>query len=257
MASHGAGDEPEAEKHLRAALAEKPSPVFEREIKLELASVLKKRGKGLEAAKLFVEVLDTKAVDRIPPEILEWTALTLMDAQDWKSPCAAAEVLERRQVNPAWTQIAAMLVGQAREGLGEKDAAKEAYARALATGARTESGAQAALALGRLESAGGRFDEARSHLEDAVERAQSQELLPLRVQAYVALAANEEERRELDSALGYHLLVGSLFDDRRIVPHALARAAAILRQKGKKKEAADVMNDLRKRFPDAPEATEK
>ena len=257
VASHGAGDEPEAEKHLRAALAEKPSPVFEREIKLELASVLRKNGKEREAAKLFVDVLETKAVDRLPPEVLEWTVRTLMDAQDWKSACAAAEVLERRQVNPAWTQIAATLVGQARESLGEKDAAKEAYARALATGARTESGAQAALALGRLESAGGRFDEARSHLEDAVVRAQSPELLPLRVQAYEALAANEEERMELDSALGYYMLAGSLFDDRRIVPHALARAAAILRQKGKKKEAADVMNDLRKRFPDAPEAKEK
>lgn len=254
VASHGSGDEPEAEKHLRAALAEKPSSVFEREIKLELASVLRKRGKDREAAKLFVDVLETKAVDRIPPEVLEWTARTMMDAREWKAACAAADVLERRQADPAWTQVAAMLVGKAREGLGETDAAKEAYARALATGARTESGAQAALALGRLESAGGRFDEARGHLEDAVARSQSPELLPLRVQAYAALAANEEERGELDSALGYHTLVGALFNDRKLVPHALARTAALLRQKGRLKEAGDVMNDLRKRFPDAPEA---
>ena len=257
VASHGAGDESEAEKHLRAALAEKPSPVFAREIKLELASVLRKRGKDIEAAKLFVEVLDTKVVDRIPPEVLEWTARTLMDAREWEAACAAADVLERRKVDSAWKQIAATLVGKAREELREKDAAKEAYARALATGARTESGAQAALALGRLESDGGLFDEARSHLEDAVERAKPQELLPLRVQAYAALAANEEARGELDSALGYYMLVGALFNDRKVVPHALARAADILRQKDKGKEAEKIMNDLRKRFPDAPEAKKK
>ena len=254
VAAHGAGDEPEAEKHLRDALAENPSAVFEREIKLELATVLKKRGKSREAAELFASLLDTKAVGRLTPEVLEWTARTMMDAQDWKAARAAASVLERRQVDPAWTQTAATLLGQAHERLGESDAAKEAYARALATGSETECGAQAALALGRLESAGGQFDEAREHLENAVTRAQSQDQLPLRIQAYAALAANEEERGEMDKALGYHMLVGSLFNEERQVAHALSRAAAILREKGREKEAADVMADLRKRFPNAPEA---
>ena len=76
----------------------------------------------------------------------------------------------------------------------------------------------------------------------------------LRIQAYAALAANEEERGEMDKALGYHMLVGSLFNEERQVAHALSRAAAILREKGREKEAADVMADLRKRFPNAPEA---
>ena len=254
VAAHGSGDEPEAEKHLRAALAEKPSAVYEREIKLELASVLKKRGVDLEAAEMLVSLLGTKAADRITPELLEWTARTLMDAQKWKEALAAAGVLERRQVDPAWTQTAATLVGQTHEKLGERDAAKEAYARALATGSETESGAQAALALGRLESLGGLFDEARAHLENAVTRAQSQEQLSLRIQAYAALAANEEERGAMDKALGYYMLVGSLFDDARMVPHALSRAAAILKEMGREKESADVTAELRRRFPDAPEA---
>ena len=254
VAAHGSGDEPEAEKHLRAALAEKPSAVYEREIKLELASVLKKRGKALEAAELLVSLMGTKVVDRLPPELLEWTARTLMDEQKWNAACVAADVLERRQVDPAWTQTAATLLGRARERLGERDAAKEAYLRALATGAETESGAQAALALGQLESKGGRFDEAREHLENAVTRAQAQDLLPLRIQAYAALAENEEERGVMDKALGYYLLVGSLYDDASMVPHALSRASAILKEMGRKKESADVLAELRKRFPDAPEA---
>lgn len=254
VAALGAGDEPEAEKHFRAALAEKPSAVFEREIKLELASVLKKRGASREAATLFASLLNTKAVGRLTPEVLEWTARTLMDMQEWGTACAAASVLERRNVDPAWTQTAATLLGQSRERLGEKDAAKEAYARALATGAETESGALAALALGRLESEGGQFDEAREHLENAVTRAQSPEQRSLRIQAYAALAANEEERGEMDKALAYHMLVGSLFDDAKMVPHALSRAAAILKEKGREKESRDVMAELRKRFPNAQEA---
>ncbi len=254
VAAHGSGDEPEAERHLRAALAENPPAVYEREIKLELASVLKKRGTAFEAAEMLVSLLDTKAVDRITPELLEWTARTMMDAQKWNAALAAADVLERRHVDPAWTQTAATLVGQAHEMLDEKDAAKEAYARALATGSETESGALAALSLGRLESMGGQFDEARAHLEDAVTRAQSQEQLSLRIQAYAALAANEEERGAMDKALGYYMLVGSLFDDARKVPHALARASAILKEMGREKESADVMAELRRRFPDAPEA---
>ena len=254
VAAHGSGDEPEAEKHLRAALDANPSAVYRREINLELASVLKKRGKAREAAELLISLMDTKVVDRLPPELLKWTAQTLMEAQEWNAARIAAEVLERRQIDPDWTQTAATLVGRAHEQLDERDAAKEAYARALATGAKTESGAQAALALGRLESKGGLFDEAREHLENAVMRAQEQELLPLRIQAYAALAENEVERGDLNKALGYHMLVGSLYDDARMVPHALAQAAAILKQLGRNKESAEVLAELRRRFPDAPEA---
>ncbi len=58
----------------------------------------------------------------------------------------------------------------------------------------------------------------------------------------------------MDKALAYHMLVGSLFDDAKMVPHALSRAAAILKEKGREKESRDVMAELRKRFPNAQEA---
>ena len=58
----------------------------------------------------------------------------------------------------------------------------------------------------------------------------------------------------MKSALSYYMLVGSLFDDARMVPHALSRAAAILKEMGREKESADLMDDLRRRFPNAPEA---
>ena len=74
------------------------------------------------------------------------------------------------------------------------------------------------------------------------------------VGGYRAMQRGMEERGVMDKALGYYLLVGSLYDDASMVPHALSRASAILKEMGRKKESADVLAELRKRFPDAPEA---
>lgn len=255
VAASGIDDGPEAEKHFRAALAAHPTAEFEREIKLELASILQKRGEKQEAAQLFASLLETKAVDRLPPQTLSWVSESMLAVTNFNAALTAAKVIEARKLDADWKQIGATLVGQAYEGLGERDAASAAYARALATGAQTMRGAQSALALGRIESANGLFDQAKAHLSDAVQRAAPQSLLGLRLQAYVALAANEEERGDSAAALGYHMLVGTLFDDAEHVPHAIARAAAILRQQGRVDEAAKLDAERKKRYPNAP--TEK
>lgn len=253
VAAKGSEDLPEAERHFRAALAAKPGAEFEREIKLELASILQKRGAAREAADIFAGLLGTKAEDRLPPDILAWVAESMASVTNYVASLAAAKVIERRNAGADWNQVAATLAGEAHEGLDERDAAMAAYARALKTGAKTARGARAALALGKLESATGLFDEAKEHLANAVERAHSPELIALRVQAYVALAANEEERGDAAAALGYHMLVGTLFDDPVIVPHALARAAAILRKQGRGREADELDAERKKRYPKANE----
>lgn len=251
VSAHGADDDPEAEKHFRDALAAEPTAEFEREIKLELAAILQKRGKSAEAAQLFAGLLDTKAVDRLPPGTLSWVAESMLETTNPAAALLAAKVIEGRKIDPSWTQIGAQLVGAASECLGEEDAAMAAYARALKTGAQTEEGAKAALALGRLETAKGLFDEAKEHLGDAVNRAQAPTMIGIRARAYAALAHNEEERGDAAAALGYHMMVGALFDDAELVPHALARAAAILKEQGKAKESADLLNELKKRYPKA------
>ena len=251
VAANGVDDMPEAEKHFRAALAAGPSAEFEREIKLELALILQKRGEVREASALFVELIETRAVNRLPPATLQWVAESMAAVTNYAASLTAARVIESRDLPADWKQTAATLAGQAHEGLGENDAAAAAYARALAADARTSFGAQAALSLGRLESARGLFDEAKAHLADAVERARAPELLALRVQAYAALAANEEERGDAAAALGYHMLVGTLFDDPEVVPHALSRAAAILRRQGRTKEADNLDAERKKRYPKA------
>ena len=251
VAANGSDDAPEAEKHFRAALAAHPTAEFERETKLELASVLQKRGNRQEAAEIFAALISTKAVDRLPPATLEWVAESMNATTNYTAALAAAKAIEARRLGAEWNQIGATLAGAAHEGLNERDAAAAAYARALATGAKTASGAHAALALGRIETANGLFDAAKEHLADAVERAASRELLAVRVQAYVALAANEEERGDANEALGYHMLVGTLFDDPEVVPHALERASAIMRRQGRGKEADALDAERAKRYPKA------
>ena len=82
-----------------------------------------------------------------------------------------------------------------------------------------------------------------------MERANSPELIAVRVRAYAALAANEEARGDSAAALGYHMLVGTLFDDPEIVPRALEQAAAILRRQGRGKESDDLDAERAKRYP--------
>lgn len=251
VAANGAGDLPEAERLFREALAANPTAEFEREIKLELAFVLQKRGADREAAGLLSDLLGTKVVDRLPADELQWVAESMLATTNWAAAAAAAQAIEARNIDAAWNQIAAALVGAAREGAGEHDAAAAAYTRALAADAHTLYGARAALALGRLETTLGLFDEAKAHLSDAVERTRAKEHVALRVQAYAALAVNEEERGDASAALGYHMLVGTLFDDPDAVPFALSRAAAILRAQGRTKEANDLMAERKKRYPKA------
>lgn len=251
VSASAVGDAPEAERHLRAALAVEPSPEFAREVRLELAGVLFARGSNKEAAAMYAQLLSTKACERLPPVRLEWISAELAGNGDYASALKAAEILAARKIDGSWNQVAATLEGAAHEGLGERDAARSAYARALACDARTSCGARAALALGILETEAGMFDEAKEHLGDAVNRANSAENASVRVRAYSALARNEEERGDDAAALGYHMLVGTLFDDPEATPPALVSAIAILRRLGRAKEADDLAAELAKRYPKA------
>jgi len=249
VAAKGSNDLPEAEKLFREALAAKPTAEFEREIKLELADILQKRGADIEAATILASLVGTKAVSRISSADLQWVAEEMLTVTNWNAAAAAAQAIAARKTDAAWNQIAATLEGAAREGAGERDAATAAYTRALATGTNTIYRTQAALALGKIETSLGLFDEAKAHLTDAVETSGSRDRLNMRVQAYAALAANEEERGDAAAALGYHMLVGTLFDDPEAVPFALTRAAKILRAQGRAKEADALLAERKKRYP--------
>jgi TolA-binding protein len=257
MSAKSIDDIPDAEKNFRLALQQSPTPEFAREIKLELAFILKSRGEDREAATVFSELIDTKAVDRLTPGRLAWTSEALLAVSNYTASLKAAEILEKRNADPTWNQIGAYLTGCAEYSLGHKDAAIAAWERSLASGARTASGAMAALRLGQAQTSLGKFPEAQKNLSDAVSRSDSTELIGVRVKAYAALAVNEETRGDADAALKYHLVVGTLFDDPELVPKSILAASQILRAQGKLEEAAKLLDELKTRYPDAVKGEDK
>ena len=248
VAARGAEDLPEAEKLFAAAMAAKPSPEFAREIQLERAYLLQKRGDAAGAVQAMAELLGTKVVDRLPDTDLGWLAETALSQKLPDIARTAAGILEKRTADAAWRQIAAELVGEAFEAKGMGDAAAAAYRRSLAVDVHTDRGAYAALRLGRHELEAGRHAEAFKFLTEAASRAHTRELAGVRMHAYAALAANEDVRGFEKAALGYYLLVAELFDDSETVPPAMRRAAEILRKQGKTKEADDILADLKRRY---------
>jgi len=251
VAARGAGECTDAEKHLRAALAANPPPVFAREIRLELGLVLQKSGRMGEAARLFAELIGTPTADRLDPARLAAVAEALLAAGDPATAARVAETLEKRGADATWNQIGAALLGDALVARGAQDAAAAAYARALAQDARTDAAARAALGLGRLHAAAGRHEDAKIALEDAVSRAHTPALAALRLEAYCALAVCADARKDLKAALGYHMLVFTLFDDPVRAPPAMRRAAEILRATDRAHEADEILAELKKRYPEA------
>ncbi|MBO7166128.1 MAG: tetratricopeptide repeat protein [Kiritimatiellae bacterium] len=251
MASKAISDIPEAEINFREALKHDPNPEFAREIKLELAFILKERGKEKESAILLAELLDTKIVDRLTPNRLAWTAEALLTVSNAPLALKAAEILEKRNADATWNQISAHLVGEAQLCLGRKDAAAAAWSRALEAKAQTSAGAMAALRLGVFEMETGKFSKAHEHLSDAVNRASSSEMVAIRLRAYASLAKNEENRGDMDAALKYHMVVGTLFDEPVLVPKSLKAAAQILRAQGKGDESKALLDEMAKRYPNA------
>ena len=248
VAARGADDLSKAERLFAAALAAKPSAEIVREIQLERGYLLQKRGDSAGAVQAMAALLGTKAIDRLPDAELGWLAETALAQNMPDAARTAAEALEKRTKDAAWRQIAAELAGEALERKGMGDAAAAAYRRALAVDVRTDRGAQAALRLGTYEMESGRNAEAAALLKDAVDRAQAKSLASVRMRAYAALAANEDARGFEKDALGYYMLVVTLFDDPKTVPPAMRRAVEILRKQGKNKEADDLAAELKKRY---------
>jgi len=252
VAARGADDAPAAEKLFREALSARPTDEFAREIELELAFLLRARGADAEALKLFSAVLATKTAERLPPETLAWVAERALDGKPTSESADiaarfAAELV-KRNADPTWNQIGGWLAGSAAAAKGETDAACRAWRTALEEKARTEAGPRCALALGKADVDAGRFEEGEKLLAEAVERASSNAAAPVRLRAYAALAASAEKRNDADSALRYHLLLATLFDDPELSPASLSSAAAILRSKERVKEAEELEAERKRRY---------
>ncbi|HRU70036.1 MAG TPA: tetratricopeptide repeat protein [Kiritimatiellia bacterium] len=246
------GDRVEAEKLFRACLAATPPKEFERESMLELGLLLQEDGRKDEAAGLFQTLLDAPITDKLGPDRLAWLAEFQLEQKRFDAAAKAAHALLALKPNKGWMQTAWTVLGRIHRAKEERDPAMHAFAEALATGASTAYGAEAALRLGELLTHAGRFDEAANHLNDAASRAAAPDLLGLRAHAYMGLARNAEAKGDVDAALRYYMSVGILFNDAVLVPEALHKAAVLLDKLGRGQEANAMREELQTRYPDSP-----
>ena len=242
----------EAEKAFRSALAAKPAKEFERECMLELGLLLHNTGRSGEAAELFNKLLDSNIADKLGEDKLAWLAEFQQKNKQYDSASKAAYVLIKLQPDKGWQQTAWTIIGRVHNEKGESDPAIYAFQQALATGASTDYGAEAALKLGELLTRSGRYDEAEKTLNEAAGRAANPELIGMRARAYAGLARNAELKGDLEAAIRYYISVGILFDHKEIVPQALHKSAELLDKQGRSDEALKISEELKQRYPDSP-----
>ncbi len=246
------GERAEAEKLFRACLAASPPKEFEREAMLDLGLLLQEDGRNEEAAEIFQTLLDAPITERLGPDRLAWLAEFQLGQKRLDAAAKAANTLLSLKPDKGWVQTAWTLLGRIHRAKEERDPAIHAFKEALASGASTAYGAEAALRLGEMLMQGGHFDEAANYFNDAAARASTPELLGLRVHAYMGLARNAEAKGDEDAALRYYMSVGILFNDATLVPEALHKAATLLDKLGRGQEAQAMREELKARYPDSP-----
>jgi TolA-binding protein len=247
---HQANELVEAEKMYRAALATTPPKEVERETMLALGLLLLQSNKKSDAANYFRILLDSPIVERLGPDRIAW--LAEQDCEQGKFDDALRATLVLLKMNPdkGWQQTALAIQGRVHRKKGERDPAMKAFGEALATGAATVYGTEAAFNLGEMLSDAGKFAEATTHLNDAASRASTQDQLPWRARAYAALARNAERNNDREGALRYYMSVSVLFNDPVIVPECIKKAITLLDALGRREEAQAMREELKTRYPD-------
>lgn len=252
---HQANELVEAEKMYRAALATTPPKDVERETMLALGLLMLQNDKKDEAAGYFRILLDSPIVERLGPDRIAWLAEQDTDEGKFDDAIRACNVLLKMNADKGWKQTGFTLLGRAYRKKGERDPAMKAFSDALATGAMTVYGTEAALSLGEMYSDAGKHKKAFAYLNDAATRASSQEQLSWRARAYAALARNAERNNDRQGALRYYMSVSILFNDAVLVPDCMKKAIALLDTLGRKDEAQAMRDELKSRFPETEKGT--
>jgi len=247
----------EAEKLLRLALERKPPQAIDREARLQLGLVLQKLGRDEEAAACFQPLLTADTQQQLDPERLVWLAEFQLARKDYEASATALAVLLEKTADLVWQQTGLALQGRVNQAQGRRDAAVDAYARAVKLAPRTRYAAEAALALGTLQFEAGQAAAAEVSFRDAADRAPATDQSGLRARAYLGLVRTAQAQGKPEEAIRCAMSVAILFDDAELVPEALDVAAALLEQTGRGQESAAVVAELVQRYPTSAQARKR
>ena len=254
-----AGRKEDAEAELRLALKASPRRELHREIEFGLALALQDLGRGDEAADLLTPLVRTPVREKFTPAMSRWLAERQMDRGNYTNALETADLLTQ-QAGPdagAWAQSGWVLKGRASLALERKDAAAEAFAKALALDVKGPDAAEAALYLGDLALAAGRYAEAQADYDRAAGMASTDRLLPVRARAYVGLGKTASATNNPAGAARYFMSVAVLFDDDQLVPESLWLASRAFHVAGQDESATQAVRELRERYPESPYASKE
>lgn len=248
------GETGDSETHLRRVLELDPPPDLRRRARFLLARTIQKLGREGEAADLWQELLATPSRADMPPALLEWLAQHRLAQRAFSNAIAVAEALLVAAPDEAWRQIGAHLLGRAREGLGDRAGALQAFEQTDRGIPVTRARIEALLATSRLRIPEGNLEQAEYAARRAAELASDDRFAELKAQALKLLGEIAEARTDLTTASRYYLSVAILYDHPILSPECLHRAAEILSSLGDTNEATRLRVELRQRYPQSDRA---
>jgi len=244
-----AGKLQDAEEQFRAALKSGVRKEIARKVEFHLAIVLQKAGKFDESVSFFQPLLSSPLREKFSPALLEWLCEYRLGRKDLPEAVQAARALIELNDEPGWRQIGWCLLGRGVLAQGNNDAAKTAFEKSLGAKAATRFASEAALRLGEIAAGANKFADSEGYFKQAAGLASDDAQLGVRVRAYAGLARCAKATKDLANAARYFMIVSILYDDPELVPECLYEAAEALRAQGKEKEAAKVIEELKKRYP--------
>ncbi len=240
----------DAEQALRRALDRDPPPELAREAGLALAAVLQQLGRDDEAADGFQALLATPAREQLEAPLLEWLAGYRLDHGQPTAALEAAVLLTADRFDPAWQQAGWWLCGRARRADGDLAQARRALEQGLGLGARTVYAIESALLLGELDLETGDAAAAAERFRQAGAMPAPEDRPDLRARAYHGMGRAAMAGGQPEEAARFFMSVAILYDDPRLVPDALTRAAEAFRAAGDEDGAARALAERAERAPE-------
>ena len=174
-----------------------------------------------------------------------------LDQGAFTAAAEAAQTLTAHAKDEPWHQIGGWLLGRSRIGLRDRAGAIEAFEKGAAGQGVTRARLEALLELGRLHLEDGRADESEARYSAAAELAADAKFADQKARGLYGLGCVAATRKQWEPASRYFLSVAILFDHPVVSAESLYRAAQAFGQMKQPDKQAQMLDELKQRYPDS------
>ncbi len=239
------GDYNGAAEAFKKSMSLNPSTETMRIARFSLSLALMKLGRGDDAVKLMLELVDDPMLSDYSHEQLKWLSESLYSRNIFDKSESVAMKLFESAPDPAWKQTALDLAGHAVLAQeGRRDDARKLFEDAASIESRTRYGIDALYSLGVMYYEDGKYLNAEKNFADALNRiGDSADFGDLRLLAYSKLACLSALSGDDPECERRAYMVMVLFDcENEAVAEAIGEITGVLRKNGKN-ELADSIKE--------------